>query len=58
MVDDKKLPQKKKYEPPSITSISLRPEEAVLAHCKNSGVAGATLGFDCRHGGGCFVIGS
>jgi hypothetical protein len=24
------------YEPPRLTIISLRPEEAVLGHCKNS----------------------
>ena len=25
---------KKPYEPPQLTAISLRPEEAVLGHCK------------------------
>lgn len=28
------------YEPPQITTISLRPEEAVLGHCKIAGGAG------------------
>jgi hypothetical protein len=28
---------KKPYEPPKVTTISLRPEEAVLGHCKTSG---------------------
>jgi len=28
---------KKSYEPPRLTTISLRPEEAVLGHCKTSG---------------------
>ena len=27
---------KKPYEPPQLTTISLRPEEAVLGHCKTS----------------------
>jgi len=31
---------KKTYEPPQLTTISLRPEEAVLGHCKISGTAG------------------
>jgi len=31
---------KQAYEPPSISVISLRPEEAVLGACKNSSSAG------------------
>ena len=31
---------KKSYEPPQLTTISLRPEEAVLGHCKISGTTG------------------
>jgi hypothetical protein len=31
---------KKIYEPPQLTTISLRPEEAVLGHCKISGSGG------------------
>jgi hypothetical protein len=31
---------KKQYEPPQLTTISLRPEEAVLGHCKISGTTG------------------
>jgi hypothetical protein len=34
MTDDTKGPNKKVYEPPRLTMISLRPEEAVLAACK------------------------
>jgi hypothetical protein len=30
----------KPYEPPRLTTISLRPEEAVLGHCKISGTGG------------------
>jgi len=29
-----------KYEPPRVVTISLRPEEAVLVHCKISGSGG------------------
>jgi hypothetical protein len=31
---------KKLYEPPKLTTISLRPEEAVLGHCKIAGTTG------------------
>lgn len=31
---------KRLYEPPQLTTISLRPEEAVLGHCKITGGAG------------------
>ena len=31
---------KKQYEPPRLTTISLRPEEAVLGHCKILGQGG------------------
>jgi hypothetical protein len=31
---------KQRYEPPRLTTISLRPEEAVLGHCKTSGTGG------------------
>ncbi len=29
--------EKKQYERPQLTTISLRPEEAVLGHCKTAG---------------------
>jgi len=31
---------KKPYEPPQLVRISLRPEEAVLGHCKIAGAIG------------------
>jgi len=31
---------KKAYESPRLTTINLRPEEAVLGHCKTSGTGG------------------
>jgi hypothetical protein len=40
---------KKTYEPPKLVTISLRPEEAVLGHCKISGSGGPS--------GGCAIIG-
>jgi hypothetical protein len=36
--------KKQKYEPPQVFTISLRPEEAVLGHCKISGSAGPGTG--------------
>jgi hypothetical protein len=35
-----KTPAGKEYTPPKLIRISLRPEEAVLGHCKISGSAG------------------
>jgi hypothetical protein len=40
---------RKPYEPPQLTTISLRPEEAVLGHCKIAGSTGA--------GGACQILG-
>jgi hypothetical protein len=34
--------EKKRYEPPCLNTISLRPEEAVLGSCKAAGVSGST----------------
>ena len=42
---------KKLYEPPQLTTISLRPEEAVLGHCKTLS-GGSNFSF-----GGCTPIG-
>lgn len=38
---------KKAYEPPLVTKVSLRPEEAVLGACKITGSAGA-VGHSCN----------
>ena len=38
---------KKLYQPPNVTQISLRPEEAVLGHCKVTGSGGPVSG-SCR----------
>jgi hypothetical protein len=44
---------KKPYESPKLTTISLRPEEAVLGHCKVSGSGGPSgiCGFTCMSSG-------
>lgn len=45
---------KKQYEPPQATAISLRPEEAVLGHCKilgQSGKISSICGFACPNAG-------
>ena len=41
--------EKQKYEPPQVVTISLRPEEAVLGHCKIDGSDGSV-------GGSCTVL--
>jgi hypothetical protein len=33
-------PTKAPYQPPTVVRVSLRPEEAVLGHCKIAGSAG------------------
>jgi hypothetical protein len=39
--------QKAAYERPKVIAVSLRPEEAVLGHCKIAGSAGPVSG-SCR----------
>jgi hypothetical protein len=48
---------KQQYAPPTVTQISLRPEEAVLGHCKTTGVGGPGGG-NCTHHGTCMNSGS
>jgi hypothetical protein len=50
-VDEKKL-----YEPPQLVTISLRPEEAVLGHCKIAG-SGGPVSSSCA-ALNCMTIGS
>jgi hypothetical protein len=45
------------YQPPRVTRVSLRPEEAVLGHCKVTGAAGPVSG-SCRSVVACRSIGS
>jgi hypothetical protein len=45
---------KKTYEPPQLTTVSLRPEEAVLGHCKilgQSSQPGGICGITCFNSG-------
>jgi len=58
MNSDNEQPIKKIYEPPRVASISLRPEEAVLGHCKTaSGGGNSTMG-SCFPIGICNSVGS
>lgn len=59
MNDSKKLGKNKKntYKPPTVVRVSLRPEEAVLGHCKTTGSAGPVSG-GCRSGVPCRTQGS
>jgi hypothetical protein len=45
------------YEPPKVIRVSLRPEEAVLGHCKVTGAGGPTSG-SCRSVMACKTQGS
>ena len=49
--------EKKTYEPPVLTTISLRPEEAILGHCKSPGMGSGMIG-TCAMVGGCPTQGS
>jgi hypothetical protein len=40
VLEPKRAEGRTKYEPPRLVTISLRPEEAVLGHCKIAGGAG------------------
>jgi hypothetical protein len=55
--EDPNRAAKSKYEAPMVTRISLRPEEAVLGHCKNMTAAGP-VGGTCNAVGNCQTIGS
>jgi hypothetical protein len=51
MADDGSNQGKKPYDPPRVTIISLRPEEAVLGHCKTNSSAGP-VSASCNGPGG------
>jgi len=57
MNDENQSQPRKTYEPPRVTVISLRPEEAVLGHCKSFSAAGP-VGSTCHTTGNCQGIGS
>jgi hypothetical protein len=58
MSDEQPDRGKKIYEPPKLSIISLRPEEAVLGHGKNSVVSGPGGMGTCSPVGPCNSIGS
>ena len=45
------------YEPPKVIRVSLRPEEAVLGHCKVTGATGP-VATSCRSVVSCRTLGS
>jgi hypothetical protein len=49
---------KMKYEPPRLATISLRPEEAVLGHCKTASGGGNSTPGSCFPFGICSSVGS
>jgi hypothetical protein len=49
---------KRQYDPPRLTNISLRPEEAVLGHCKTSSGGGNSTFASCQPIGICNNTGS
>ena len=48
---------KKNYDPPVVTQISLRPDDAVLGNCKSLSQAGP-VGSSCASVGACRTVGS
>jgi hypothetical protein len=46
------------YEPPKVIRVSLRPEEAVLGHCKVTGAMGPVASSSCRSFVSCRTLGS
>lgn len=57
MADENSPEKKRKYEPPAITVISLRPEEAVLGNCKSHSIGGPVQSL-CSSLPGCSSVGS
>ncbi len=53
----KQAQDKAQYQSPLVVRVSLRPEEAVLGHCKVSGSAGPASG-GCRSAVACRTQGS
>ena len=57
-MDDDRSQNRKPYETPRVTVISLRPEEAVLGNCKSMTSAGPVQSTCHVMGGNCRGIGS
>lgn len=58
MMDERRNQEKKTYEQPRVTVISLRPEEAVLGTCKSLSVSGPGNAGTCAMVGNCTTMGS
>jgi hypothetical protein len=56
--EQERQPQKKRYEPPKLRRVELRPEEAVLGNCKVSGVSGPGNGGTCTMVTSCSTVGT
>jgi len=52
-----KTQEKAPYQPPEVVRVSLRPEEAVLGHCKVTGTTGPVSG-SCKFPTPCPSLGS
>jgi hypothetical protein len=52
-LETKQAVSKKPYEPPRLATISLRPEEAVLGHCKTLNGGGGQMAGSCSFVGAC-----
>ncbi len=55
---DPKVQLRKTYKKPEMVRVSLRPEEAVLGHCKSGAAAGPGGSSSCSPVGPCFSQGS
>lgn len=56
--DCQKQTQKRPYRKPGVVQVPLRPEEAVLGHCKSGHSAGPGNSTCNAFGSTCFVVGS
>jgi hypothetical protein len=56
--DCQKQTQKRPYRKPEVIQVPLRPEEAVLGHCKSNANAGPGGSSNCHPFGNCFSLGS
>ena len=55
---DPKTQQRRTYQKPEMERVALRPDEAVLGHCKSGSASGPGGGGSCTQVGTCFSQGS
>jgi len=53
-----KVQLRKTYQKPEMVRVALRPDEAVLGHCKSGSASGPGGGGSCTQVGTCFSQGS